>query len=461
MRISTSLKKVFSVPGKIAVPVYATKKDGIRYNQELIMHGLSAAIVYIGLLVLIPSLYASFKNNLTSVAIIDITVYILLLILCTVRSIPFRWRVNGVLVVFYFLGIGLIIIIGPYGAGFIWLFSFPILGGILLGLKSAVISSVANLFSVILLGIAIYCNWFSDFLFRDFDLEGWIAVSANFIGLSSFTAVTLGSLLNSLNKSIKKEQKTKNKLKKERDTMHYLKKKAEESDRLKTAFLSNVSHDIRTPMNAILGFTDLIRLKNAAPEKQEQYLDIIKKQGTILMNLINDIIDIAKIESDELSFNRKNVKLNEYLREVKEFFLGYMKAERLSGIELNLELYWDNEKSTVYIDENRLWQVLNNLITNALKFTDRGIVSFGYLPEDNNMLHFYVKDTGIGIKPESQKVIFNRFRQVEPENSRVYGGTGIGLSICKSIIEMQGGKIWVESEPGVGSEFHFILPYRE
>ena len=237
------------------------------------------------------------------------------------------------------------------------------------------------------------------------------------------------------------------------------KEKAEESDKLKTAFLANMSHEIRTPMNAIIGFSDLMTDDNLSASEKIEYTSHIKKAGESLMNLISDIIDIAKIEAGQLQINKSVCNLDELLNDM----IGTYSEAKIKAGKRNLDIRLLKKSGingiSIITDPFRLKQVLTNLIGNAMKFTEHGFIEFGYSLNDKQTLEFVVRDTGIGIPKGKQQDIFYRFSQVDNSNTRKYGGTGLGLAISKNIIEIMGGKIWIESEPGKGSSFYFTLPY--
>ncbi|NMC39444.1 MAG: PAS domain S-box protein [Bacteroidales bacterium] len=235
------------------------------------------------------------------------------------------------------------------------------------------------------------------------------------------------------------------------------KEKAEENDRLKTAFLHNVSHEIRMPMNAIIGFTALLNEPDTTGDEKNQFIDIIFQSGSQLLSIINDIVDIANIESGLAKLNLKDMDLNSSLRSLNEQF-SY--KEKTNVISIILHVGLPDDKAMIVTDSTKLIQILSNLINNATKFTREGQIDFGYRLKDNN-LEFYVKDTGIGIPPELHEKIFERFFQVDNLVSRKFGGTGLGLSICKAYVELLGGKIWVQSSPGEGTTFKFTIPYKK
>jgi PAS domain S-box-containing protein len=233
------------------------------------------------------------------------------------------------------------------------------------------------------------------------------------------------------------------------------KDKAEESDRLKTAFLHNVSHEIRTPMNAIIGFSTLLNDPELSEEDRRQYIDIIFQSGNQLLSIINDIVDIANVESGQARLNLTEFNLNSTLRSLNDQFSIYGKQNFVS---IHLKTTLSDKDSKIVTDNTKLVQILSNLINNAIKFTKNGQIDFGYTLKDK-YIEFFVSDTGIGIPPEYHSRIFDRFFQVDSAVSRQYSGTGLGLSICKGYVELLGGDIKVESELGKGALFLFTIPY--
>jgi PAS domain S-box-containing protein len=233
------------------------------------------------------------------------------------------------------------------------------------------------------------------------------------------------------------------------------KERAEESDRLKTAFLHNVSHEIRTPMNAIIGFSTLLTEPDLSQEDLHQYIDIIFQSGSQLLSIINDIVDIANVESGQAKVNITAINLNSMMKRLYEQFSIIAKTNNVS---INLKATLPDEGSDILTDNTKLIQILSNLINNAVKFTKSGRIDYGYAVKDK-FLEFFVKDTGIGISPENHSRIFDRFFQVDSAVSRQYGGTGLGLSICKGYVQLLGGTIKVDSEPGKGTLFIFTIPY--
>ena len=244
------------------------------------------------------------------------------------------------------------------------------------------------------------------------------------------------------------------------------KEHAEESDRLKSAFLANMSHEIRTPMNGILGFAALLKEPKLLSEEFLEYIGLIEQSGARMLNIINDIVDISKIESGLMKVNMKDSNINEQIEYIYKILNP--QAER-KGLQLLFHNGLNSEKSNIKTDRDKIISILSNLVKNAIKYSENGRIEFGYSLEETKdslptkhqtpFLQFYVKDAGIGIPKDRQEAIFERFIQADIGDKRAYQGAGLGLAITKSYVEMLGGRIWVESKVGIGSIFYFTLPY--
>lgn len=233
------------------------------------------------------------------------------------------------------------------------------------------------------------------------------------------------------------------------------KDKAEESDRLKTSFLANMSHEIRTPMNGILGFTSLLKEPDLTGDDRDEFIGVIERSGARMLSTINDVIDIAKIEAGLIEISISNTNINEQIKDRYTFFLP--EANR-KGISLSYHNALNFIDAVIKTDNDKLYAVLTNLINNAIKFTSKGSIDFGYAVK-SDFIEFYVKDTGDGIDKEKTELIFERFRQGSESLTRDYEGSGLGLTISKAFVNILGGSIWLNSELGKGTEFYFTIPY--
>jgi PAS domain S-box-containing protein len=253
------------------------------------------------------------------------------------------------------------------------------------------------------------------------------------------------------------------------EELRLAKERAEESDHLKSAFLANMSHEIRTPMNGILGFAELLKEPGLTGEQQQFYISIIEKSGDRMLNIINDIICISKVESGQMEITILETDVNKLFEYITDFFKP--EAEK-KGIYLSFKNYMPGKEVIIHTDREKLLAVLTNLVKNAIKFTPKGLIETGYTikPVKQSMddsagrvietveLEFFVKDTGIGLLKEQSEFIFERFRQGSELLTSKFEGAGLGLSISKAFVEMLGGKIWVETTSGIGSTFYFTLP---
>jgi hypothetical protein len=232
------------------------------------------------------------------------------------------------------------------------------------------------------------------------------------------------------------------------------KEKAEESDRLKSAFLANMSHEIRTPLNSILGFSDLLTEASLDSRSRKEFASLITSSGNNLLAIINDVLDISKIEAGQIILHERELTAQNLITEIQK---EYSYKSKTKGVDFIISANTPSKPIIFTSDEMRIKQVLINFVGNAIKFTEKGYIEIGVVLI-NETIRFHVKDTGIGIPKEYHEKVFDRFRQVEASPTRKYGGNGLGLAITKNLAELLGGRIWLESEPNHGSTFFFALP---
>lgn len=259
------------------------------------------------------------------------------------------------------------------------------------------------------------------------------------------------------NVSQQKVIKSENLLKIQNSELLIAKERAEESDRLKTVFLQNMSHEIRTPMNAILGFSSLIPDELGNKDKLIEYTKIINQRGNDLLHIINDLLDISRIESEKMEVYLEQFTLKSFMSELKEIILANQKRFNKEHLTTIIPYHTCSESILLTTDKGKLRQIFTNLINNAFKFTDSGTIEIGYKIKDQ-YIHFFVSDTGIGIPEEDLTKVFERFAQVDQSKSRLHEGTGLGLSIVKGLIHLLKGEISAESQLKIGSKFSFTLP---
>jgi signal transduction histidine kinase/CheY-like chemotaxis protein len=441
-------------------PTVLPSGDGSLYWRERIFHYFSLAIISVGLVVYVYYGLTFLENGNYPYAIFATFVFLSALFASSVRSLPFEFRVSWIIFLIFLIGVYSLYEAFITPMGYVLLFSYTILSGILQGHKKAVRTIFINAFTLLVLGFAYYSVMF-DLPEPSVSLRMYINISISFIVVNVVTLFPLISLLNGLVFSLEKERRLRKLLRREHEDLALAKRKAEESDMLKTAFLSNMSHEIRTPMNAILGFSNLLSHPDINQEEKEEFVNLIKINGKNLLTLVEDIIDISKIDSGQLEIKNAPCRLHDMLMGIYDSFFDDIKRRGLTSLKLYLKEGASDENLEILTDEHRLRQIFVNLVGNAIKFTDRGFVEFGYTLQDSQFVKFFVKDTGIGLPKGKEAEIFERFSKYNNDKERLYGGTGIGLSIVKHLVELMGGEIWVESEPLVGTIFYFTLPFHK
>ncbi len=281
--------------------------------------------------------------------------------------------------------------------------------------------------------------------------EGRESRSVN-IHVSIYNSPESGNLFLGSIRDISKNDKLKRDLIRARD-------KFEDAEKLKNTLLANISHEIRTPMNSIIGFSELLTIGNLPTEKRHEYVTIIKNQGIRILKMIDDVIELTRIERGRITIRKSPCNIDLLLQELMNIFNQYKKSQNKDFLEIRIS-YPPQRGLIIYTDPGRLQQLMTNLIHNAVKFTEKGWIEIGYMPAIEHKIEFYVRDTGIGLSRDLQKNIFSPFAEEENLGARL-DKSGLGLTISRNLIKLLGGKIWVESEPGQGSTFHFTIPFEE
>lgn len=427
------------------------------WREKIFINGLRFAF-YFSFIAVAASIYSLIIQEKLILVYLEIFHIAALTIIVFIKPISSYTRKVLLAMLIFIVGLNNIIFLGNPGTGYYFLFVMPIYAGFFFGYKSTLYNLITILAVLILLGLGEELNLFPYSISPDNNSDTYFVFFTDFFLLCSVISISLSHLFRKLNITIDKEDRIKRLLELEQKRLFFAKEKAEVADSLKSAFLANMSHEIRTPLNGILGFAELLKDEELEKADRKEYVDIVINNGKHLLNLINDIIDISKIESRQLNIKPTNFSPDDLLNELFSFFEKHKKLIEKENVELILSTTVNHDDVKIYTDKTRLKQVLSNLIDNSLKFTEKGQVEFGYTFLNENEVEFFVEDTGIGIGEADLDIIFERFRQAETNNRRSMHGTGLGLSISKALIELMGGQIYVESKLGKGSRFSFVLP---
>ena len=440
-------------------PTTLRSGDGLHYWRERIFHFFSIGVLFIGLIVYLFLGLTYLQQGEFVYAIFASFIFFSAVFATTVRSLPLKFRVSWLLFLIYLIGVYALLEAKSSSLGFAFLISYALLSGILVGQRRAWMSVFTITITLTAVALILYHPAITLPFESRIPLNEFMRTAVAFLVVVLVTLLPLISLLNGLIFNLEKETRFRRLLRREHEDLALAKRKAEESDHLKTAFLSNMSHEIRTPMNAILGFSNLLSHPDISSIEKEEFINLIRINGKNLLTLVEDIIDISKIDSGQLQIKNTSCNLHQVMTIVYDSFLDDIKRRGLFNLKLYLKEGVADDNIRILTDEHRLQQILINLVGNAVKFTERGFVEFGYTQENDQFLQFYVKDTGIGLPKDKEKEIFERFSKFNSDKDRLYGGTGIGLSIAKHLVDLMGGEIWVESEPLVGTTFYFTIPY--
>lgn len=435
-----------------------TANDGLAYWRERIFNGLMFVILFFGTIAIIPNIIASIVSKTHLITITDSLIYGCILFLFYNRKLKLRYKVWIVISFIYLLSSVLLITLGPFGPGLIWLASSSFIAALIIGMRASVVTIILNSFIILLLALFIHFKLISTVFFTSYTTVSWIAVSLNVLAFNAITSIPLALIINALENLLKNEKELKAELIKRNANIEKEKDMALESDRLKSAFLANLSHEIRTPMNAIVGFSELIGNELDEP-RLKKFSHHVVQNSKYLLDLINDIVDIAIIESGQIVLNNTSTSLRQILHDLVPTIEA--SALRFDRVKVSIiyrippELF-DLE---LLIDPTRLKQILINLITNALKYTPDGKIEIVVKRVEEN-LNIRVIDTGVGIPDDQKSKIFSRFSKIDRNGKFSMSGIGLGLSITKGLCQTMGGTIDFHSKEGEGSAFEFYVPIR-
>lgn len=435
--------------------VIFTTEGGLPNLRDKLFISVLLLTFPICLLAYIPSFIISLQTGQFIIALSDTIAMLSLVFIFFNKNLSIRNKKILFNVTFYILSFILFIYMGIKGPSITIFICISVLITLFQSKKAGLITVSLNALLFLFILAADPINSISLAFFQIYTPVEWLGVGLNLIAFNALMVFSVASFVNQLNKSFLKEKDLRATLKRDSLDLIVAKQKAEESDRVKSAFLHNISHEIRTPLNAITGFSALLTMPDNSLDEQTMYIDSIQKGSDHLLSIVSDIIDVASIEAKAADTQLTKVNLN---TRIENLHKQYLEEATVKNISLVYKTGLPYEKAEILTDRSKLDRILSNLISNAIKFTSKGQIIFGYELKDS-LIEFYFSDTGIGVPAELQSKIFEKFFQAEKSLTRQFGGTGLGLPICKAFIEQMGGNIWLKSEPGKGSTFYFTLPY--
>lgn len=435
-------------------PWKGAREETVGLWQDHFFAQLVHYLFLLGPLLLIPALIMSVRASLLWLAVIDLLAYASIVWIYTSRSLALHHRKIILLSTLYILGVLLLYYLGWNGPGLVYLLGISLFSTLLISARAGYLTWGANI--ILITGFALLSGHFSyDFMpASEIDALSMMTVALNYFLLNLILLVSISSLLRVLQKKIAAENRVKKRLSTEIKLHQKAREEAEKSGRMKSAFLANVSHEIRTPINGVLGFTEILLNMEVPHEKCIQYLKIIEKSGQHLLHLINELTDISRIESGKINPDPESFDINSLLESLLAFHTH-------SAVKKQLTLHYEREPKSkpiiVYTDKEKLHAILNNLLANAIKYSDQGTITIACRTSRQQLI-FHIQDEGPGIPKEQQSQIFDRFFRVETPENQAKEGTGLGLSIAKSYAELLGGSISLQSKEGQGSLFTVKIP---
>jgi signal transduction histidine kinase len=423
--------------------------EGLQFWREKIYHSVSLTFVILGLCAYIPSVYLSIHFNIWPVAILDTLAYLFVVCLFFLKRLPYNIRVAGLLIIVYILGLALLLFLGSGGAGFIWLFSFPVFGSILKGFRCSIICIIINIITVIGLGIFLKYDLFPKGIMFSYQIESWTIVGINFICLNGLVSIPVSALLNGLETTLEKEKDSQEQLKKEQDT---LKSRNEDLKKINSdldSFVYIASHDLKSPVNNIEGLMEVLQMDLQNGKKVDYIIEMIKKSTERFKQTIVALTEVTKAQYNDGESLDEKLDVREIFTEVI-LGLDALVKKHSSVIETAFEI------TAIDYSRKDLTSIFYNLLSNAIKYRAPARPSFISVTtgiSEDNYCFIAVRDNGLGLQGDYKEKIFRMFKRMHDHVE----GSGVGLYIIKRIAENHGGRVEVFSEYNKGSVFTVYL----
>ncbi len=427
------------------------EKDGetLEFWKARILYTIILFFGPFSLLAYTPALIITIQERIWSILILDTVIFIVLNFVLYSRAFSIVTKKIFIVICLYILGAGLLFFMGNFGPGILYLLALSCFSALVISKPAGIATFYVNLGLYLLIGFFLHLKLRVFTGLEYYDFESWMGVGANLVLLNLVLVYSINMLVTGLSRKIESEYNMRKYIEKENVELQIARNRAEEADRLKSAFLANMSHEIRTPMNAIVGFSELLHSRQVDDDKKKRYSQIILNNSELLLSIMDQIIDLSKIDAGVIRIDQQHFSLNEFI----EPLVSNYKLLCPENLVFSVDLAEDLTEMEVLSDPNKISQILNNLVSNAFKFTPEGEVRL-ILEKEGAYLLFSVQDTGSGIPAHALPKIFDRFYQVVTHKS----GVGLGLSISKSLAELLGGSLEVSSEAGKGSRFTLRIP---
>ena len=424
--------------------------DGVQFWREKIYYSLSLTLVILGLIAYVPSVIASVLNDLWDVVLIDTLVYIFILLLFFLKKSSYSFRVYGLLLIIYLLGTSLLLFLGPVGAGWVWLFAFPVFGSILKGFRTAIFCILINFLTLTFLGYLIYLNALNGFLITKYNLESWSIVSVNFICLNGLVSIPIAVLLKALEVTLDEEKKIKLLLKEEQKILSIRNKDLNKTNKDLDNFVYTASHDLRAPISNVEGLLNVLSHEVEAVKSKEinELVRLMKMSIDKFKITIQSLTEVSKVQRSEPDEFYEEISVKEVFEDIR-FNLSSLIQQYKPLITVEFQ------RDKVRLSKKDFASILYNLLSNAIKYNDPSRLCEVHISTEGQDGFFIltVSDNGLGMRPDFKEKIFKMFKRMHDHVE----GTGIGLYIIKRIVENHGGEIKVESELGKGSVFKIFL----